>query len=168
MAHGERRGEPYAIRWEIDSSTEASAWARYGVPFALPTLAGGEYDFSDVLGERPAVLVFWASWCEPCRAEAPHLARLAKQYGGRIEVVSVSIDEPDAYADLRTAVLELALPYPVALDADGTVLAKYKDGGSIPATFVINRDGRVTYHHGNFEPGDEVSLEREVAAVAGE
>ena len=51
------------------------------------------------------------------------------------------------------------------LDADGDVLAKYADGGSIPLTLVLDASGAVVYRNRNYRPGDELALERESAPL---
>lgn len=71
----------------------------------------------------------------------------------------MSIDDKDDYDTLKKVVAKLALPYPVALDPGGEVLAKYAKGGGIPLTFVLDRSGAVVYSHRNFRAGDEVELE---------
>lgn len=44
-------------------------------------------------GERPAIVDFYASWCGPCKAMAPHLDKIAEEYAGRIDVLKVDIDQ---------------------------------------------------------------------------
>lgn len=49
---------------------------------------------SEVTNHNSPVLVdFWASWCAPCRAIAPHVEDLAKQYGGKVKVGKLNVDE---------------------------------------------------------------------------
>ena len=91
LAHGQERGENYRIRWDVAKLGEARVVSD-AVPFRAPLLAGGEIEFRPRQG-RPAVVVFWASWCKPCIDEAPHLERLYKQHGTEVEFISVSIDE---------------------------------------------------------------------------
>lgn len=167
LAHGKKRGEPYVIRWDTSVADESSSVDR-GQAFVASALDGSTIDVGSMLGKRPIVLTFWASWCAPCLAEAPHLARLYRQYQASkspIAFVSVSIDDADGLDDLRAVVRKLDLPYPVALDPKGRALALYAKGASIPLTFVIDRSGAVIYRHGNFEAGDEEPLQRAIASV---
>lgn len=50
------------------------------------------------LGDKPAIIDFWASWCAPCRAVAPVLEELAKEYAGQIYVYKVDVDKEQALA----------------------------------------------------------------------
>ncbi len=156
---------PYVVVWDLSAKANKH-FADRGSAFSAPLLAGGTFDFKTVLGKKPVVLTFWASWCAPCLAEAPHLVALYNKYTTRgVAFVAVSIDEADDYATLRKMVARLKLPYPVVLDPKGQVLGKYAKGASIPLTFVIDRSGAVTYRHQNFEPGDEVGIEAAIVRV---
>lgn len=155
----------YAVQWRPGSTT-GRGLAEKAPPFELPTLRGEPYDFGAVLGKRPAVLVFWASWCTACVREAPVLAQLHTRYGDRVEVVSVSIDAEADRDALREIVKQLNLPYPVALDPDGSTIRAYTDRGAIPLTLFIDRAGRIVEHAGNFEPGDERRLVDLVERIA--
>ena len=167
MAHGQARGEPYVIRWEAAQQVEPAPTLEQGLPFVLPGLDGATVDFSAILGQRPAVLVFWASWCGPCLLEAPHLQQLHTELGDRVAIVSVAIDEPATQRKLAATTTRLGLTYPVALDPEGTVLRQYAPGGTIPLTLVLDDKGAVQYRRGNFEAGDEAALIAAVRQVAG-
>ncbi len=162
-AHNEATGEHFEVVWDpVDAAaTNAEAEAH---SFALPTLDGTDFRFTP--GEQPAVIAFWASWCAPCVAEAPHLARLHGELGERVQFAGVSVDEPAHHGKLKAMVKRMALPYPIPLDADGSVYATFNPGGSIPYTVVIDAAGAVTYVSTNFEEGDEVKLEAAIRAVA--
>ena len=166
MAHGQARGEPYVIRWEATDGATAAEQLERGLPFALPGLDGTTVDFGAILGQQPAVLVFWASWCGPCLLEAPHLQQLHADLGDRVAIVSVAIDEPETQRKLAATVSRLGLTYPVALDPEGTVLKQYAPGGTIPLTLVLDVEGAVQYRRGNFEAGDEAALIAAVRQIA--
>jgi thiol-disulfide isomerase/thioredoxin len=61
--------------------------------FRSKTIDGGTFDLAEHRGKRPVVLDFYATWCGPCQMELPHLIKLAKEYGDRVQVVVLS-DEP--------------------------------------------------------------------------
>jgi len=168
MEHSKKRGENYQIRFGEPTEKLAGKVASRAEAFALPTLGGKRYDLGTMIGQRPIVLVFWASWCAPCLKEAPHLVELHGRYAEQVEFVSVSIDAAEDHDKLRSVASELKLAYPVALDPDGEVLAKYASGTGIPLTFVIDRDGKVAYQHGNYEPGDEKALADAIQRTLGE
>lgn len=110
---------------------------------ALPT-----YDletFQEMLRElegTPVVVNIWASWCAPCRVEAPHLATLARDYDSDVRFVGVDIlDERGAAKDF---ILEFDWPYPSVFDPR----AEIRDGlGYIgqPVTFIVDRNGDVVF-----------------------
>lgn len=157
----------YVVRWDDDSEEVTKDGIGVGAqatPFTAEILGGGAFDFSNVLGHKPVVVVFWASWCKPCLQEAPHLVKLYEKYKSKgVEFVAVSIDEVDDHATLKSVVAKLKITYPVALDPDGEVLALYAQGASIPLTFLLGAEGEVIYRHQNFTEGGEVPLERAIA-----
>jgi cytochrome c biogenesis protein CcmG/thiol:disulfide interchange protein DsbE len=88
------------------------------------------------------VLNFWASWCDPCEAEAPILDRAHRtlQSSGRGTVLGVTYDDASS-ASLRFA-KDNAMSFPSVRDV-GTKLAKRYGTNKIPETFVIDRAGRI-------------------------
>ena len=86
-------------------------------------------------------LDFWASWCPPCRQEAPDLVEVYLEYQDRpVEFVGVDIwDDRDAAEDYLAL---FNVPYPNGRDEDGTVAIDYGVRG-IPEKFFIGPDGSV-------------------------
>jgi cytochrome c biogenesis protein CcmG, thiol:disulfide interchange protein DsbE len=108
---------------------------------ALPTqvLRGPKADLASLRG-RPALINFWASWCTPCRQEAPALARLARNLRGRARVVGV--DWNDTTADANAFIREHHLTYPILRDGSSTVGERFGLTG-LPTTFVLDPQGRI-------------------------
>jgi cytochrome c biogenesis protein CcmG/thiol:disulfide interchange protein DsbE len=86
----------------------------------------------------PVVVNVWASWCIPCQAEAPELAKAARTYGG--EVQFVGLDVQDTRSDAAAYIARYDLPFPSLFDpplAIGTSLGLIGP----PGTFFYDRDG---------------------------
>jgi len=109
---------------------------------ALPTLDGEPWKLTDQAGQV-VLLNFWASWCEPCRAEMPALQRLSERYvQAGLRVLAVNYREP---ADtVRRFVTTTGMTLPVLLDADGSV-AKSLGIGIFPTTVILDRRGRIRW-----------------------
>jgi cytochrome c biogenesis protein CcmG, thiol:disulfide interchange protein DsbE len=107
----------------------------------LPTevLSGRRVDLASLRG-RPAIVNFWASWCGPCKQEAPELRRFAAQVGHRASVVGVDWnDRPD---NARAFITQSRWRYPVLRDSTGHVGTAYGLQG-LPTTFVLNAKGDI-------------------------
>ncbi|HEX2085477.1 MAG TPA: TlpA disulfide reductase family protein [Solirubrobacteraceae bacterium] len=106
----------------------------------LPLLDGGEGSLAQWRG-KPVLVNFWASWCDPCKAEAPLLERAHRRLeakGGTVLGVTVS----DATADSKTFVREHGLTFPSLRDVDDALGEDYGRTG-VPESFLVDRDGRI-------------------------
>jgi peroxiredoxin len=109
---------------------------------------------------------FWATWCGPCRQEMPHLNRLYDKYrASGFTLLAVNIDD-DPRTALATAT-KMGLRFPVLLDTDKTVSKRY-DLGSMPATVLIDRDGKVRFLHRGYREGMELSYEQQIRELVKE
>ena len=108
--------------------------------FRLTSLDGRDVSLEELRG-RPVVLNFWASWCVPCREEAPLLDAVAREFGPRgLVVLGVLFsDEPDA---ARTFAARYGLSYASVIDPDGRTAVDFGVFG-IPETFFIDASGTI-------------------------
>ncbi len=109
-----------------------------------PTLDGGTFSLADHLGEVVVINV-WASWCAPCRAEAPTLAALAEELESQ-GVTFVGLDTRDSDASARAFIDRFGIDYANVIDRDGQLQLLFSDTlppQAIPSTLVIDRSGRV-------------------------
>jgi cytochrome c biogenesis protein CcmG/thiol:disulfide interchange protein DsbE len=88
----------------------------------------------------PVVINFWASWCVPCRAEAPELARFDREMRARARLVGV--DFQDAKADALAFIREFRWRFPNVRDPQGKLAGRYGLAG-LPTTYVIDTRGRI-------------------------
>jgi len=98
-------------------------------------------DLSRLRG-KPVVLNFWASWCEPCKAEAATLERTWRRYRKR-GLVLVGVDVNDADSDARKFMRAHGVTYPVVRDPNGSIAANSYNVADLPMTFFIDRQGRL-------------------------
>lgn len=103
-------------------------------------------DFEVVLQglDRPAVVNVWASWCLPCRAEAPLLNTAFEMYGDKIEFIG--IDVTDNQADAKVFLEEFGLPFGHFFDRDREV-ANHYGGIGTPITFFFGPGGELVATH---------------------
>ncbi len=133
--------------------------------FTLKSLAGANLRLNEQRGS--VVLVnFWATWCGPCKQEMPHLNRLYDKYrSAGFVLLGVNVDEDPAQA--AGVARRLDLHFPVLFDADKTVSRLY-DLQSMPATVLIDRDGRVRYLHRGYREGLEEAYDKQIRELVRE
>jgi len=127
------------------AGAELQAWTgAQPPPFALEDLAGRTHRLADYRGK--VVLVnFWATWCEPCRAEMPSLGRLHAALADRpLVVLAVNLGEP--VSRIKKFLANTPLEFAVLLDRD-TAVAKAWRARILPATYLVGRDGRIRQVH---------------------
>jgi cytochrome oxidase Cu insertion factor (SCO1/SenC/PrrC family) len=112
--------------------------------FTLATLAMQELPLSSLRG-KVVLLNFWATWCKPCKSELPLLSswyRKLRAHGFTV----VGVDQAEGISDVAAFVQRLHVPYPIALDSDGTVANRYNVSGT-PTTLLLDRRGVVVDVH---------------------
>ena len=100
----------------------------------------GEAVTSVSLRGKPTVLVFWASWCGPCRKEIPHLNELRQSYGDRINILGINMGEPVPTA--HRAAASLGMRYPSLVDPRSELATRYAVH-SIPLVLILDETGRI-------------------------
>ncbi len=106
--------------------------------FTIPLYGGGTFSLADQRG-KVVVVNFWASWCIPCREEAPMLERVWKRYQDR-EVVFVGVDYVDTETEALKFIQEFGLTYPNGPDLGTEISRRYRIQG-VPETYFVNKDG---------------------------
>ena len=89
---------------------------------------------------KPAVINFWASWCEPCREEAAHLQRFHERNRGRVTVVGV--DYTDELDGARKFIRRYGWTFPNLSDPEGLAGSRYGLSG-LPVTVILDSNGSI-------------------------
>jgi cytochrome c biogenesis protein CcmG, thiol:disulfide interchange protein DsbE len=124
----------------VEIATSGSEQDRRPAP-ELPSqvLQRPRVDLATLRG-KPALINFWASWCDPCRDEAPELEHFAKSLDGEGHLVGV--DWNDKTDNALAFIREFGLTYPILRDATQEVGSDYGLSG-LPTTFVLDSHGRI-------------------------
>jgi cytochrome c biogenesis protein CcmG, thiol:disulfide interchange protein DsbE len=109
---------------------------------------------------RITVVDFWSTYCEPCIQAMPELERLWRRSDpAKVQVVGVAVDEEPG--PVQKILPTLGVTFPMLIDSAAALSGAYRIGGEVPATFVIDRAGRLRF----FTGGDEASTKRVSEAV---
>ena len=129
----------------------------------LPKLEGeGTISLADYRG-KAVVLNFWASWCEPCKDEAPMLEEAWKANRDK-DVVVLGVNAQDFTSFARDFVEKYGITYPNARDGAGDTRDRWGLTG-FPETWWIDRQGRLVAYSGG--PFTQEELDRNIALALG-
>ena len=138
------RGEPVAApAFELEVLTPPRDARGPAVQAFAQAAADGRVGIEELRG-TPVVLNFWASWCEPCREEAPVLQSAWEGSAGD-GVLVLGLDMQDARPDARAFIEQFGLTYPNVREPGGDVARSYGMTG-LPETFFISAQGDVVAH----------------------
>lgn len=126
------------------------------IPFTVTTFDGAVFSLDAAKGSV-VVLNFWASWCGPCKYEAPFLQDAYETFGPQgVKFIGVAVDDTGEGA--RAFVEHFGLTFPIAIDSTGEIMKAYNIYG-IPRTYIIGKDGEAVYTHSGAISGEDLSRE---------
>ncbi len=157
--------------WSGQRATLPSTGA--GINQDVSTLGG--WELSD--GQRAAIanykgkvllLDFYATWCQPCRVETPHLVALHQKYEAQgLQIIGLNVGGADDHGEVPAYKQEFGIEYPLGIPDDEFVDQLLGMNQNIPQTFVINRQGKLVKHFVGFNdargPDFERVIENELA-----
>jgi thiol-disulfide isomerase/thioredoxin len=128
---------------EVSLPKEEAPKAKFLAPsFSLTGMDGNTYH---VGGPRDKALLinFWASWCGPCKLEAPDLTEIYEEYKDRLDIYAVNATNDDDKKNAEAFVAEYGFEFPVLWDlpkGEGSVVDLYRIGG-YPTSFIVDKNG---------------------------
>jgi thiol-disulfide isomerase/thioredoxin len=124
----------------LDKGDKAPKWT------GIDLLSGQQKSFPGLLNDKPAVLVFWATWCPYCKAFMPYAGQIQAEYAEQgVQIITFNAKErgegdPKAYVD--------SLQFPLVAIADADSIAEDYDVKFIPGLMVVNGEGMIIYRRG--------------------
>ncbi len=114
------------------------------VLFEVTTFYNGVFSLDAAAGS-PVVINFWASWCGPCRFEAEALQEAYVKFkGSGVRFIGVAVQDEEEGS--KRFIDEFNLTFPSGPDDTGEIMRAYRVFG-IPKTFILGKDGRISYVH---------------------
>lgn len=136
-------GEPPLPPPRIPAATETSAAGTFDYSGSVASLDGAETAMAALQG-KVVFLNFWASWCPPCIVELPSIQRLHAAMGGSGDFAFLMVTTESA-GRIRPFLAERGYDFPVYI-ADNRLLNAFQVS-AYPATFVLDRSGRIVFKH---------------------
>lgn len=131
------RGEPSPDRPAAGSTRE---WT----DFTLEDADGKPVSLAPLIGKRPVLLIFWATWCPNCKEEVPVVNRMHKEPARNGNVQILALDYKESPKIVKAFIEANMVAFPVLLDRKGSVAKAYKVVG-VPTYVLIGRDGRIAF-----------------------
>lgn len=134
------KSPPVEVELPMEQSDRAPAWT------GINLVDGATLSFPQVLEGKPAVLLFWATWCPYCKAFMPAADRIQADYAEHdVQIISFNakergVGDPKAYID--------TLDFPLVAIADADQIAEDYGVKFIPGLMVVDGQGRVVYRRG--------------------
>ena len=114
---------------------------------------------------KVVVLDFYATWCEPCRAETPGLVQLQKQYQQQgLQIVGLNVGGADDRDQVPAFAKEFGIPYPLGFPDDEYADSLLGDNQNIPQAFIFDRSGKLVKRFIGYSDSSGAELERLVKA----
>lgn len=117
------------------------------IPFKGTSLEGQPIDLHQLIGNKPVMLIFWASWCPSCKTEVPKINQLAEKFRSRgMEFIAVNVGYNDSVERAQDFARATDMRYPAYFDGSGRVSEQYQLIG-VPTIIIADKHGTVRFRN---------------------
>jgi thiol-disulfide isomerase/thioredoxin len=129
----------------LTSTLLAAQDGQHLIPFKGTDLDGQVLDLQQSIGNRPVMIIFWASWCPTCKTEVPKINQLADKFRSRgMDFIAVNVGINDSVERAKAFVQQTEMSYPVLFDASGTIAQRYRLQG-VPTIIIADKNGVIRF-----------------------
>ncbi len=115
------------------------------IPFSGQDMDGKTVDLATVIGKKPVMLIFWASWCPNCKSEVPKVNELVKKYQTQgMEFIGINVGFNDSEGKARRFMEKNGVSYPIIFDKKGDIPRQYGVQG-VPTILVADKNGLIMF-----------------------
>ena len=115
--------------------------------FKAEDMNGNMIDMGNIIGTKPVMLVFWASWCPNCRTEAPKVNELVEKYSQQgMAFIGINIGYNDSPKRAEKFIKSNKMMYPTVFDASNAITQKYMVHG-VPTILVADSKGIIQFRN---------------------
>lgn len=124
-----------------------------GLPINV-AIENSKFDFSGFEG-KPLLVVFFATWCPPCKAEMPELAKLKNEFNGSVNILAVLVEKDKNLQEVEAFIKDRGINFPVTVSNENFKLASAVGGvDGIPASFMFDSNGTLIKRYSGAVPSE--------------
>jgi thiol-disulfide isomerase/thioredoxin len=136
---------PVALRAQAGENQVALRVGTQMPAVTIEDLQGKPVSINELVRGKPAVIEFWATWCEQCEALQPEIDRVQQRFGDRVQVIAVAVGVAQTVRRVQQHVNEHKIPYPVLWDGKGAAVRAF-NAATTAIIVIVDAQGKVIYN----------------------
>jgi peroxiredoxin len=133
--------------------------------FTLKSCNGDDITLSEITGEGPTIVTFWATWCKPCIKELRKLEGMSKfleKHG--VTVLAINEDGPRTRPKVKPFTKKEGWTFNVLMDP-GSKVKTAAGVAELPKFFIVGEGNAILYQHPGYKPGDEAEYREKIETL---
>ncbi len=150
---------PVLLFWSVCGFAQAAEVNQEILDLPITLLSGQTVKLSQYKGKKPVYLKFWATWCQPCRKEMPHLQYTFEHYGDKVQIIAINLGVNDDLKSVKAIQQEFGLSVPITMDKSGQLSKAFNLIGT-PYHVLLDKNANVVHkgHEATPELDEKIKL----------